>query len=83
MGIFTRHGDKFDVAELTVKASAPYCGKALHETDLRERGVLVIGHMKPGGEFLVPPAAKARIDAGDTLIVFGNSTTITGMVRQD
>lgn len=80
MQILTRRGSRLEVAEFTVPDDAPYCGKLLCETGLRSLGILVVGHQKPGGEVVIPPSSEARIEAGDSLITFGDANVVERLV---
>jgi len=80
MQILTSQGNKLDLAEIAVSETAPYCGKPLKETGFRSRGILIVGHQKPGGEFVLPPESSAIIEAGDTLIAFGDASAITELI---
>ena len=57
-------------------------GKLLSETDLREKGVMVIGIRRANGEYLLPPPGSARISAGDILFAFGKSAAVNEMIGE-
>ncbi|MEW6071209.1 MAG: potassium channel protein [Planctomycetota bacterium] len=73
MQIFTSQGGALTLAEIAVKEDAAFCGQTLRETDLSARGILVVGHQKPGGRVVVPPRPTERIEPGDTLFAFGDA----------
>lgn len=78
--VFTSQGRKLTLAEITVTEDASFCGKELRETDLNVRGILVVGHQKPGKAIVLPPRSDVRIDVGDTLIAFGDATAISELI---
>jgi voltage-gated potassium channel len=79
--VFTSQGHKLTLAEITVTKDASFCGKALRETDLNGRGILVVGHQKPGEPIVLPPRSDVRIDEGDTLIAFGDASAISDLLN--
>jgi voltage-gated potassium channel len=80
MQILTSQGDRLELAEIVVGEDAPYRGQTLRETGFRGQGILVVAHQKPGARFDVPPSADAVIDAGDTLIAFGDASAIRALI---
>jgi len=80
MQVFTSQGGKLTLAEISVKEDAPFCGKTLAETDFNRRGILVVGHQQPGKRIVLPPRPNDRIDAGDTLIAFGDASSISELL---
>lgn len=50
------------------------------ETDLRERGIMVIGIRRTSGERLMPPPGTAVIEVGDSLFAFGSSQAVNEMI---
>jgi voltage-gated potassium channel len=69
-------GNELELAEIQITSGNPYVGKELRETDLRERGVMVIGISRPSGEKLMPPPDDAVINIDDSLFVFGKSDAV-------
>ncbi|MFO1096348.1 MAG: potassium channel protein [Planctomycetaceae bacterium] len=79
--IADRHGSPLELADVQVTAGNPLVGKTLDKTDLRQRGVIVIGIRRESGERLLPPPPTAMIQAGDSLFVFGSSTGVNGLIE--
>lgn len=73
-------GHELEIADVLVDDNSPYAGKSLMETDLRDKGVMVIGIRKKSGERLMPPPGSAVLDEGDNLFVFGSSTAINEII---
>jgi voltage-gated potassium channel len=69
-------GNELELAEIQITSGNPYIGRKLLETDLRERGVMVIGISRASGEQLMPPPGEAVIHSGDSLFVFGQSDAV-------
>jgi K+/H+ antiporter YhaU regulatory subunit KhtT len=57
-------------------------GKKLLETDLRDRGVMVIGIRRTSGERLMSPPGPAVIELGDSLFVFGRSQSVNRIIGE-
>ena len=74
------HGNNLELADIQINAESPYVGKVLAETDLRRRGVMVIGIRRDSGERLMPPPGDARLSAGDCLFVFGSAEAVNGVL---
>lgn len=51
------------------------------ETDLRDRGTMVIGIRRASGERLMPPPGSAVIESGDALFAFGSSAAVNDMIQ--
>jgi voltage-gated potassium channel len=79
--IADRHGSPLELADVQMSAGNPLVGKSLDKTDLRQRGVIVIGIRRENGERLLPPPSSAIIQAGDSLFVFGSSTAVNAMIE--
>ncbi|MFN0052676.1 MAG: potassium channel family protein [Planctomycetales bacterium] len=73
-------GQDLELADVQIAADSPYVGKRLHETDLRELGVIIVGIRRKGGERLMPPPGNALIEAGDCLFVFGSKGSVNQMI---
>lgn len=74
-------GSQLELADIMISAQSPYVGKKLMETDLRERGIMVIGIRRANGERLMPPPGSAVIEAGDSLFAFGSSQAVNEMIN--
>ena len=73
-------GNELELADIQIPADSAYVGRKLMDTDLRTRGVMVIGIRRADGERLMPPPGEALIHAGDSLFVFGNSDAVNAIV---
>ena len=80
--ITDKRGGELELADVQIRANSPYVGKKLAETDLRERGVMVIGIRRANGEKLLPPPGTAVIMEGDSLFAFGSSAAVNAMIGQ-
>ncbi|MBM4076665.1 MAG: hypothetical protein FJ267_13630, partial [Planctomycetes bacterium] len=60
-----------------------YVGKRLMDTNLREKGVMVVGIRRANGERLMPPPGTAVIESGDCLFAFGSSQAVGEMIGRD
>ena len=74
------HGTDWELADVQIGPESPFIGKKLMETDLRDRGVMVIGIRRANGERLMPPPGSAEILAGDSLFAFGSATAVNAMI---
>ena len=81
--ITDKRGGELELADVLIRASSPYVGKKLADTDLRDRGVMVIGIRRASGEKLLPPPGTAIIMAGDSLFAFGSSAAVNAMIGED
>ena len=77
------HGNELELADVQIDESSPYVGQRLMETDLRERGVMIVGIRRASGERLMPPPGTASIQAGDSLFAFGSNQAISRLVSRD
>jgi uncharacterized protein with PhoU and TrkA domain len=50
------------------------------DTDLREKGVMVVGIRRRDGERLMPPSGTVEIALGDCLFVFGAKQAVNEMI---
>ncbi len=80
--VISGHNKALDLAEVQVVASAPYCGKTLQDSGLRERGVIVVGVRHGNGELVVPPDPGQLLALGDFLLVVGKMPAIQELLRQ-
>ena len=77
------HGNELELADVQIDETSPYVGQRLMETDLRERGVMIVGIRRANGERLMPPPGTAAIQAGDSLFAFGSNQAISRLVESD
>lgn len=75
-----KQGSQLELAEILVPDNSPYLGKMLMQSDLRDRGIMVIGIRRANGERLMPPPGTAVIQAGDSLFAFGSSQAVNEMI---
>jgi voltage-gated potassium channel len=74
------HGNEVELADIQISPESAYVGRKLMETDLRTRGVMVIGIRRENGERLMPPPGDAVIQSEDCLFVFGNADAVNAIV---
>lgn len=74
------HGSDLELADIQLEESNALVGRRLMETDLRNRGVMVIGIRRESGERLMPPPGDAVLNAGDCLFVFGNAESVNSIL---
>lgn len=72
----------FEVADLQISESNPYCGKKLSETDFSTKGIMIVGICKPEHEPQMPPPSTTIINAGDSVYALGSSTTINQLMDE-
>jgi voltage-gated potassium channel len=77
------HGSQLELADVLIGVTSSYVGKRLMDTDLREKGVMVVGIRRANGERLMPPPGTAIIAAGDCLFAFGSSQAVGEMIGRD
>lgn len=73
-------GTDWELADVQIREDSPYVGKKLMETDLREKGVMVIGIRRANGERLMPPPGSAELHVGDSLFAFGSTNAVNSMI---
>ncbi len=66
----------YAVTEMVVEPEDWLAGKTLLEAALPQEGVLVLGIGRPGQTYNGTPRAADRIEAGDTLILYGLSSRL-------
>jgi len=74
-------GNELELADIQISPQSNYVGRKLMETDLRTRGVMVIGIRRESGERLMPPPGDAVIQSEDCLFVFGNTDAVNSIVE--
>ena len=62
---------EYEVKEMVALSDAWITGRTLGELRLRDEGILVLGIVRAGGSYLGVPTKGTRIEAGDTLILYG------------
>lgn len=76
------HGNELELANVQIFEDSPYVGKQLMETDLRSKGVMVIGIRRANGERLMPPPGTATIQPGDCLFAFGSAEAVNEIIGE-
>lgn len=74
------HGSGYELAEVQIDDNSPYAHRKLAETDLREKGIMILGIVRTEGERLMPPPGTAEIQPGDSLLAFGSTAAVTSMI---
>jgi voltage-gated potassium channel len=75
-------GNELELANVLITEHSPYVGKQLMQTDLRDKGVMVIGIGRSNGERLMPPPGNAVLRPGDSLFAFGSSGAVNEMIGE-
>ena len=75
-------GNDLELADIQLEEANPLVGRKLMETDLRSRGVMVIGIRRASGDRLMPPPGDAILHAGDCLFVFGNAENVNSILAE-
>ena len=72
-----RHVAEIEIDELTIPAQSPLVGSTVRESHTRSRhGLLIVGVRNAKGELAFNPNADKVFDAGDTVIVMGQTADI-------
>lgn len=69
----------YSVEEVRVPAGHPLVGRALGESRPKDAGVQVLGVLRADGAFVGTPGSGVRIEAGDTLTVYGREASIAAL----
>ena len=72
-----------ELADVQIAEGSELCGKALKESGLSEKGLMIVGIRRGDGERLMPPPPDAVIRAGDCLFTFGKSAAINSLTAVD
>jgi voltage-gated potassium channel len=79
--VFTTHGHALDLAQIRLESGSLYVGRTLAQTDLRQKGLLVVGVRRASGELALPASADTELHAGDELLVLGPAGTLSAMLK--
>lgn len=79
--VFTTGGRALDLAEIRLEAGSTYVGRTLAQTDLRQRGLLVVGVRRSSGDLVLPAGAETQLHADDELIVLGPAEAVSAVLR--
>lgn len=77
-GLLHLAGD-YRVVEMLVDPDDWVAGRDLEDLRLSEEGILVLGIERPGAGFLGAPRGRARVQAHDTLILYGRGEALTDL----
>lgn len=72
-------GQGLELADIHVLPGSSYVGQTLDGTGLRARGVLVVGLRRSDGESRLAPEGDYRIEAGDSLFLFGSVQAVNAV----
>jgi voltage-gated potassium channel len=78
--ITDQQGTELELADIQVGPGNPLAGKRLMDTDLRSKGVMIIGIRRQSGERLLPPTGSTIIQMGDSLFAFGSKDAVNSMI---
>ena len=82
MEIISAKGKELDMAEVRVTASSACVGKPLAESDLRDRGIIIVGIRRADGDLLLLPGGTDVPRDGDYLIALGMADAIFGLINE-
>lgn len=74
--------ENFAVMELAVGEGEWLTGGTLRELDLRSEGVLILGVTHADGDYVAVPRFDTRIEAGDTVIAYGQVERLCELDRR-
>ncbi len=70
----------FSLEQLQVSSEMPFCGKKLAESHLGEKAQCVVLGIEHEGQTTMNPTAEVILNAGDTLILAGETEKIKGLL---
>jgi K+/H+ antiporter YhaU regulatory subunit KhtT len=73
---------EYEVKEMLAAPEAWITGRTLGDLRLRDEGVLVLGIVRADGSYLGVPTKETRVDAGDTLILYGRDGTFVDLTER-
>ena len=77
----SRH-DGVEIADFVISEKSQYIGQPLQDTDLRPRGVMIIGICRQDGTQLIPPGGDDTIQEGDVIYAFGKADAINAVINE-
>ncbi|QDU07248.1 potassium channel family protein [Gimesia aquarii] len=80
--VASKHVGGFQVADLQISESSPYCGKKLSETDFSDKGIMIIGICRLDQEPEMPPPSTTILNAGDSIFALGSSTAVNQLIEE-
>ena len=81
--LVTADGPGLDLTEMQIEENSPYANLSLAESDLRDRGVIVVAIRHEDGQLETNPSASTVIRSGDSLVALGNSEAILKLIEAD
>ncbi len=81
--LVTADGPGLDLTEMQIRDNSPYANLPLAETDLRDRGVLVVAIRHEDGHLETNPSASTVIRPNDSLVALGNRDAILKLIERD
>ena len=66
-------GGDYVITEFAVTDGHWLANRSLAELDLRREGIMVLGVVRPGGEYLGVPTRETMLRAGDTLVLYSRA----------
>ena len=73
---------EYAVMELKVRRGGWLAERTLEELDLPDEGVLVLGVVRRDGTYIGAPRGATRLQAGDTVLLYGRSPVLAGLDRR-
>lgn len=80
--VASKHVGGFQVADLQIHETNPYCGKKLSETDFSAKGIMIVGICRPDEEPQMPPPSTSILNAGDSIYALGASDAINQIMEE-
>ena len=77
--IISDHNLAFDLVGVPIDESSLMVGQSLIETDLRQRGVMIVAIRRADGNVLLAPKGTTHIEAGDELFALGDTQAVKDM----
>lgn len=74
-------GTDLELADVQISPDSPYVGRKINETNLRAKGIMILGVRRVSGERLVPPPGDTILNAGDSLFAFGSAAAVNEMIN--
>jgi hypothetical protein len=72
----------YNVTEMQVQEDDWVEGRPLHECDLADEGVSVLGIQREDGDYVGAPRGSTEIHKGDTLILYGRAETLSDLAKR-
>lgn len=66
----------FSIQEIRVRDDDWLAGSPLSDLDLADEGILVLGIRRGSGEFFGAPTGEARLQPGDTVVLYGRDEAV-------